>query len=133
MCGEQEVESEMHRIICNPCLDKKQKGSGGSSNQPERPSHASAFLQQGASKKKTSSASTSRKRLTLAQKLEVFKLLDEKVYAEIARGSAVAPPRLERSGSRGRSWKRMRQAAPAVRHPNVREEGIFPRCVRCCG
>ena len=86
MCGEQEVESEMHRIICNPCLDKKQKGSGGSSNQPERPSHASAFLQQGASKKKTSSASASRKRLTLAQKLEVLKLLDQKVsYAEIAR------------------------------------------------
>ena len=47
MCGEQEEgESEMHRI-CNPCLDKKQKGSGGSSNQPKRRSPASAFLQQG--------------------------------------------------------------------------------------
>ena len=86
MCGEQEEgESEMHRI-CTPCLDKKQKGSGGSSNQPKRRSPASAFLQQGASKKKASSASASRKRLTLAQKLEVLKLLDQKVsYAEIAR------------------------------------------------
>ena len=33
MCSEQgEGESEMNRI-CNPCLDKKQKGSGDSSNQ----------------------------------------------------------------------------------------------------
>ena len=65
---------------------KEQKGSGGSSNQPKRRSPASAFLQQGASKKKASSASASRKRLTLAQKLEVLKLLDQKVsYAEIAR------------------------------------------------
>ena len=86
MCGEQEEgESEMYRV-CNPCLDKKQKGSGGSSNQPKRRSPASAFLQQGASKKKASSASASRKRLTLAQKLEVLKLLDQKAsYAEIAR------------------------------------------------
>ena len=86
MCGEQEEgESEMHRI-CDPCPDKKQQGSGGSSNQPKRRPPASAFLQQGASKKKASSASASRKRLTLAQKLEVLKLLDEKVsYAEIAR------------------------------------------------
>ena len=86
MCGEQEGgESEMHRI-CNPCLDNKQKGSGGSSNQPKRRSPASAFLQQGVSKKNASSASASRKRLALAQKLEVLKLLDQNVsYAEIAR------------------------------------------------
>ena len=45
----------------------------------------------------------------------------------------MAPARLERSSSRGRSWRGVRQAAPAVRHPRVREEGIFPRCVRCCG
>ena len=45
ICGEQEEgESEMHHI-CNPCLDKKQKGSGGSSNQPKRRSPTSAFLQ----------------------------------------------------------------------------------------
>ena len=71
----------MHRI-CNPCLDKKQKGSGGSSNQPKRRSPAFALLQQGASKKKASSASASRKRLTLAQKLEVLKLLDQKAYMD---------------------------------------------------
>ena len=35
-CGEQEEgECEMHRI-CNLCLEKKQKGSGGSTNQPKR-------------------------------------------------------------------------------------------------
>ena len=75
----------MYRV-CNPCLDKKQKVCGDYSNQPKRRSPESAFLQQGASKKRASSASASLKRLTLAQKLEVLKLLDEKVsYAEIAR------------------------------------------------
>ena len=117
MCGEQEEgESEMHRI-CNPCLDKKQKGSGGSSNQPKRRSPASAFLQQGASKKKASSASASRKRLTLAQKLEVLKLLDQKVsYAEIARRfgngtTAIGTIKQERSKLEGDAASSARSAS----------------------
>ena len=78
MCDEQEEgEIEMHRI-CNPCLDKEQKDSGGSLDQPKHRPPASAFLQQGSSKKKASSASASRELLTLAQKLEVPKLLDQK-------------------------------------------------------
>ena len=106
----------MHRI-CNPCLDKKQKGSGDSSNQPKRRFPASASLQQGASKKKASSLSAFRKRLTLAHELEVLKLLDQKVScAEIARrfgcgATAIGTIKQERSKLEGDAASNARRAS----------------------
>ena len=82
MCGVQEEgESEMHRI-CNLCLDKKEGRRFLESTQASISRICVSATRR--VQKKASSASASRKRLALAQKLEVLKLLDRKVpHAEI--------------------------------------------------
>ena len=77
MCGEQE-EGEPRCTALQPSPRQEAEGFRRLLESTQASISPASFLQQGASKKKACYASASRKRLTLAPKHEVLKLLDQK-------------------------------------------------------
>ncbi|CAN0298812.1 unnamed protein product, partial [Pylaiella littoralis] len=106
LCGEVEDPdgNDNHRI-CHTCFSKR----SNLSNAAKRKQEQGSLLQQGASKKINPGASKPRRRLDLGEKLEVLKLLDQKVSrVEISRRFGCGPTAI---GSIRRERKTLEAAA----------------------